>query len=808
MKYLSFFFLHLLLVGSLFAQNTLKKAVAFRIATPPVIDGILDDLAWTNASIISDFVQYDPIYNVPPTYKTEVRIVYDDYAIYVGAFMFDPNPDSIYKEMGNRDDELNADYFGIEFDTYNNQLDAYTFSVSASGTQSDSREWDDTYNAVWRSATKITNNGWYAEFQIPYSAIRFANVKDQIWGMEIFRSFRRIRETDFWALQVRGAENDLVYWGKLSGISDIKSPVRLSATPYISLYGEHFPYNTKGESNYSTSYSGGLDLKYGINESFTLDMTLLPDFSQVQSDNKVKNLSAFETVYSEQRPFFNEAVDLFAKGDLFYSRRIGRTPMHYYDLEDQLKKGEKITNNPDQAKLLNATKISGRNKNGLAIGFFNAITDNTYATIEDSLGAKHKKLTEPFTNYNILVFDQALKNNSSIYFINTNVKRSKKYDDANITGSGISLVDKSNTYKFSLNGALSQKYEVIDSLENTFNTNLGSKYNASISKVNGNFQFSLNRNVMDNHYDANDLGLTLDRNYCYNSAVVKFNVYEPFWRLRNIYNTLSFSLNSNYTTTKNTYTGFSYNMWTTLLSYLSVWFNAEYMIKGVDYYEPRVNGKYYNQPSFYNLSFGYSSDYRKKIALDGSVEYVENAEGYQSTSFTINPIVKATPRFKFDYSFSYTNELNSKGYATIDTNQVIIFGNREINTIENTLNARYMFMNDLSLTLRVRHYWSEGKYNKYYNLEDDGNLTNNTNYNENNDFNFNAFNIDMVFNWQFSPGSNLSLVWKNQILNEDKRIEQNYFDNLNRTFEYKQLNGISLKLLYYLDYQYLMKKKK
>ena len=293
-----------------------------------VIDGLLDDSIWGNVPIITEFKQYDPVYNTSPTKNTAVKLYYTHEAIYIGAIMVDSHPDSIQKQIANRDDDyLNADFFGIQFDTYNNQQDAYTFSVSASGVQSEYRIQDFSYNAVWQSEVKITKNGWSVEIKIPWSALRFPTNADQIWGMQIFRSIRRNREKDLWALEDKSAENNLVYWGKLNGFHQITSPVRLSFVPYFGVFVEHFPHNIKNKSNYSYSINGGLDLKYGINNAYTLDMMLLPDFSQVQSDNLVKNITAFETVYDEKRPFFQEAVDLFSKGDLFYTRRIGSTPL-------------------------------------------------------------------------------------------------------------------------------------------------------------------------------------------------------------------------------------------------------------------------------------------------------------------------------------------------------------------------------------------------------------------------------------------------------------------------------------------------
>ncbi|OYT13676.1 MAG: hypothetical protein B6I19_03920, partial [Bacteroidetes bacterium 4572_114] len=346
-------------------RNPNKTAYANRISSPPKIDGVLDDYCWETTEAISGLTQFDPDYSRPASQKSFVYIVYDDEAIYVGALLHDTAPDSILTQFGNRDDGgLNADWFGVEFDTYFNQMDAYSFKVTASGVQIDSRYRDHTFDAVWQSAVKITDEGWVAEMKIPYSAIRFPNEDEQVWGVQVLRNIRRNRETDMWALGVKGAPNQMVYWGTLNGLANIKPPIRLSLSPYFSLSGQHDQRIEDKANQFSYSFGGGADIKYGINESYTLDMTLFPDFSQVKSDDKVKNLSAFETVYAEHRPFFKEAVDLFRKGGLFYSRRIGGTPKHFYEVNDLIDTNEFIIDNPSQAKLLNALKVSGRNNHG------------------------------------------------------------------------------------------------------------------------------------------------------------------------------------------------------------------------------------------------------------------------------------------------------------------------------------------------------------------------------------------------------------------------------------------------------------
>jgi len=304
------------------------QAGIIRTDKPPRIDGILNDVSWEKATFLTEFVQFEPVLNAKPGLPTKVMLLYDDNALYIAAEMFDPNPDSIARQLGERDNEdLNADYFGVGFDTYNQQQDAYYYLVSASGIQVDGRIADETFDAVWESAVKINSNGWSVEMRIPYSALRFPAKDSQEWGFQVVRRIRRYREEIQWAPEEKGSGNRLVHWGKLTGFENIKPPLRLSFTPYVSANIQHNSDPALADDPWTSAFNGGMDIKLGINESFTMDMILLPDFSQVQSDKIQKNLTALELIYDENRTFFNEGTDLFQKGNLFYSRRIGRTPL-------------------------------------------------------------------------------------------------------------------------------------------------------------------------------------------------------------------------------------------------------------------------------------------------------------------------------------------------------------------------------------------------------------------------------------------------------------------------------------------------
>ncbi len=407
-----------------------KSIAAIKIDDPPLIDGKLDDQAWLSADIADNFIQYTPFNGSPSKYKTEVRVLYDNSALYVGAMMYDPSPDSIYTELGERDSDhgLNADQFAIDISPYNDGINGAVFKVSVSGVQSDSpprsgsdyRRNGDTWDAVWESSTSVVENGWIAEIKIPYSALRFPKDEVQTWGINFWREVRRNREQSSWNYVNREVGSTFNHLGEMTQIRDIEPPLRLSFTPYVSGYLEQAP----GESGPQFTYNGGLDLKYGINESFTLDATLVPDFGQVQSDDRVLNLSPYEVRYNEKRPFFMEGTELFNKGNIFYSRRVGSRPKGYYEVYNDLDPTEDVVHNPSESSLINASKVSGRTKSGLGIGVFNAMTNTMYATIEDSESAETRRvMTDPFTNYNMIVLDQSLKNNSYISLVNTNVWR-------------------------------------------------------------------------------------------------------------------------------------------------------------------------------------------------------------------------------------------------------------------------------------------------------------------------------------------------------------------------------------------------
>jgi hypothetical protein len=698
----------------------------------------------------------------------------------------------------------------VGFDPYYNQQDAYIFEVYASGVQVDSRALDPTYNGVWESKTRITDQGWCVEIGIPFSAIRFPSTAKQNWGLQFARTIARNNEYDQWALVPKDAGNTLAYWGTLTGIENIKAPLRLSLTPFASFYYENAPSaDNSNQHENSWGYAFGADLKYGIDEKFTLDLTLLPDFSQVQSDNKVKNLGYQEVVYNENRPFFQEGTELFTSGNLFYTRRIGRTPMGFYGVEAQLDSNEFVRENPSKVKLLNAIKLSGRNNNGLGLGLFNAVTENTYAIVEDSAGNRRKILTEPLSNYNIIVLDQQLKNNSSIYFINTNVIRIKGYDDADVSGAGYTFFNKKQSWATDGSFALSQIFSRIDSIENTFNDKLGYKYFLGLRKASGKFQWGISQNTVSETYDSRDLGYFTLTNKMRNRLYFNYSLYTPTKTYRSMYTSLILDYVLNPQTLKNTPgTIIAIDHYLEFLNYWSLSSGASVTpFESYDYDEPRTPGRFSKAYRWFYLYSSFSTDRRKAFSAGAMLMVGNFIDRFKTENIVMNLSLRyrVNDRLTFTYSYDYNTDPYNYGFANYDEYGNIIYGTRNMLTMVNVLGAKFMFMNDMFASINVRHYWNTCKYRDYYTLQENGDIVLNEEYTGVNDFNYNIFNVDFMYSWQFAPGSQLSLVYKNAIETQEEQLIYDYIKDLKHTFDSPQSNSLSLKVLYYLDYQYLKK---
>jgi hypothetical protein len=804
-KYLVFLSILFLTFSAKGNPNTdRREIVAVRAHTPPHIDGTLDDAAWENAPVATGFYQFEPHNDRPASFETYVRVLYDDNALYIGARMVDPEPGKILTELGLRDanDGINADQFWIDINPFDDGVNGFRFKVSSSGVQTDinisaaaGSRGDINWDAVWMSAVTIDDKGWVVEMKIPYSALRFPRNGVHQWGINFWREIRRTREQSSWNFVNRRIGNNMAFKGILKGIEGITPPVRLALFPYVSGYLE----KNGGGDRWGSSSVAGMDLKYGINNSFTMDMTLIPDFGQVQSDARVLNLTPYEVKYDENRQFFTEGTELFSKADIFYSRRVGNRPRGYRSVYNEIATNEIVAENPLETRMINATKISGRTANGLGLGIFNAMTTASHAVLLDTISGEKRRITsQPFTNYSVIVLDQSIKNNSFLSFINTNVAGAESGYVANVTATDFRFNDASNVFRVSGNAALSQQYQ-------TGEDSFGYKYDISAGKVGGNWQYSYNRKVLSNTYDPNDLGYLAHNNFVTDQVSISYNIFDPFWRLWNLRNEFSAAYNRLHD--PDTFTGFNvgYNMRALFDTRFFLIARANYQPLGKrDYFEPRVAGRFYETDAAYDLFLLYSTDYRKRVYLDGDLSFGQIMSGYDQTQvgFELRPTFRVNDRLNMTYGFRYAGFTNDIGFTGIISQDSIQFGMRMTDTYINTVRASYIFSNNLSLKMNLRHYWSMVEYSgDYFLLKENGRLDSFEQTQSLPDINYNAFTVDMLLTWHFAPGSQLSLAWKNNIDSRVPNINRYYLENLRNTLDMPQVNSFSLKLLYYLDYQ-------
>lgn len=777
------------------AQVAKKNLITKRVSNPPKIDGILNDEAWVGVDVAKDFVMFRPSSNTPEkeNQRTEVRVVYDDEAIYFGAYLYDDKPDEISREFANRDNFGSVDWFGVMINPNNDSQNDTEFFVQVTGNQADAKSnafnEDFSWSAVWASEVKILNNGWVVEIKIPYSALRFSNQEVQTWGLNFHRHFRNTREQYTWNFIDRTKGIIQQYAGTLSGIEKIEPPTRLSFSPYASTTYNSFD----GEDTFEKSF--GLDVKYGINESFTLDATLIPDFGQTAFDDLVLNLGPFEQQYQEQRPFFTEGTELFSKGNMFYSRRIGNTPVNYYD-ENTLDENEEIIDNPNKVNMLNALKVSGRTKGGLGIGVFNAITEKTEARIKNlNTDEVRKVVTEPLANYNVLILDQQFNKNSSVSFVNTNVLREGSVRDANASGLLYTLVNKKNTHY--IDGSIKTS-----SIHEDGEKTNGYYFDTSIGKFAGKIQYELGYRMIDENFEINDLGYQDRNNYQNIYGGFSYRIFEPTKKYNN-YNFSSWG-NVNYRHSNGAYTdnnlGIRFNATTVKQFSFGVNINGK-IGKIYDYYEPRVENRYYVDNARINFNGWVSSDYSKKFAFDSYVYYgTRIGEARNSKEFDISPRFRFSNKFNIGYSFNINIGKNQKGWVNELEDGTIIFGNRDTKTLTNSISGKYNFSVKSGLALTFRHYWSPVEYDsQFYRLNDNGSLSDSS-YTDNHDINFNTWNLDLSYSWEFAPGSQLVALYRNAIFNEDGKSSLNFNENLSNLFGQPKQHNISLKLIYYIDY--------
>ena len=755
--------------------QTAAPRVAFgeRLSSPIDLNGNLDDEAWQRIPAQSDFQQFSPDPGGRPSQRTEVRFGYDDNALYIGARMWDTAPDSILHQLSERDRTDNTDEFGIWFSPFNDGLNAVRFRTTPDGIQIDEQispnGEDSSWDAVWDVVCSIDSAGWVAEFRIPWMAFRFPEKAEQRWGMNMYRGIRRLREDDVWN-PMDPTQRLLNQGGMLLGIEGITPPPRISLFPYLSAY-----QNWEGGDRYN-AYNGGIDMKVGLGNAFTLDMTLIPDFGQVVTDNLVLNLSPFEIQFNENRQFFQEGTELFNKNGTFYSRRIG-----------------------ENGRLINASKVSGRLANGLGLGVLQAFATAS----EDS----------SLTSYTVAVADQNLPNNGYVTSTTSMVMREGAGYDALVQSGSLELRNPDNTWSVQASGSVNRKFGADEA-----NGDEGHTYNVALSKMAGNLTFSVGHLLESATYDPNDLGFLQAPNEIGTFLNVDYRVFEPRGRWNRI--TSSFNAFVNQVETprmfNNVFLSASCRATTLAFNTWNLEFNSQ-PTDGNNIFASRIDGLVWREPAWYSVNGWYSSDYRKRIAVDIGYWHAGGAmyRDWKEDTYRVAPRIRVNDRLMIRYVWKIIDRRNERGWAFLDSledgTNVSIFGKRRNREYTQVLNVNYIFTNRMSLSTRVRHAWSQVRYDALYPLLETG-VISETPYTANGnadreDLNFNAWSIDMVYRWNFAPGSELNIVWKNQLFQETRlgdfeadALPISYSDNFNQMIESGFFNSLSIRLISFIDY--------
>lgn len=775
----------------LFSQNPTKKTVqATRTANHISIDGKLNEEDWATAKIAKDFIMFYPDNGAAenPNKRTEVKILYDDDAIYVGATMYD-NPENILKEIKLRDEFGTSDLFGVFFNGFNDNQLEYRFFISAAGVQLDaiatSAGEDYTWDAIWDCKVKITDYGWVAEFKIPYAALRFSEKEKQTWGLNMYREVRKERYSYCWNFIDTKLNNEVVQAGLLEGIENIKPPTRLFFIPYTSYYHNN---NDNGSDN---KFKIGMDLKYGINDSFTLDAILVPDFGQTTFDNVKLVLGPFEQQFNENRPFFTEGTDLFNKGGLFYSRRIGQAPTTYPNISED----EEITDYPSSVNLLNAVKISGRTSKGLGVGFLNAVTEKTYAKIINNLtGQTRKEIVEPLSNFNVFVLDQRFRKNSSVSFVNTSVIRNGDARDANVSALIFDLNTKSNSYKLSGD----TKFSYID---NFGEIKRGTNSSLYFGDTKGKYQYGLGSGYISKDYDHNDLGILFKNNYysfnsngsyrtlsptkSFNSIRLESNIKTEFENSTGRLQLGTIDFISNFSTLKNDWI---------LFTFIASPFET------FDFYYPGIEGRFNYTPKYFTLDGFFKSNDNRRYSIEFNPVFTKyDLEKRKNYAITLTQQYRFNDKLFLRFGSRAIKERNDIGLVAYD-NSDIIFAKRDINYFENQLTGKYSINNVMNFNLKVRYYWAYAINSEYLTLRDDGYFDKNTTFDANTNINRNIWNFDLSYTWWFAPGSLISVLYRNNSDLRERVFNTNFGDNFKNVLSNNPNNTISISLRYYIDY--------
>lgn len=832
-----------------------------RLTTPkPIIDGKLNDECWKTGEWGGNFTQWIPKEGAKPSQETQFKILYDDKNIYVAIRAFDKEPHKISRKAGRRD-EFIGEQAGVNFDSYHDHRTGFEFSVTAAGQKIDliltnpmvpELDW----NAVWYLKTGLEDSAWVAEYQIPLSQLRYSNDKEQVWGLHVWRWIDRLSEESDWEPQTSTSPGMLYLFGELRGIKDLPKSRRIEIMPYtlgkLKTF-EKIPQNPFASKGRSWMGNVGLDAKIGLSSNFTADFTVNPDFGQVESDPSVMNLTAFETFYEEKRPFFLEGKNIFnfELGDdkMFYTRRIGETPTYYPEL-----KANQYIDYPDNTSILSAVKISGKSKNGLAVGILQSMTDGEKADLSTN-GQKSKLRVEPLTSYTVGRIQQDFHegttvlggiftatnrfiNDSHLEFLNQNAfsggvdllhqwHDKEFFVDAKIIGS---TINGSAEAIRNLQLASAHYYQRPDANYMNYDPNRtslsGQGGRVKIGKGSkGLWRYSTEFNWRSPGLDLNDIGFMPKADLVSQQSELSYFVNKPV----SIFRTYSVALTQN----NNWDYGFNYlysiASFTSSFEFLNRWKIApsiNYMNEGLDNNILR-GGEAMLLPALWKGVLTMNTDLSKKFQVKLSANRASaRNDNFRNSFVEATAIVIPYNVLKLSASVNYSENMDNLQYVdtkVLATGNKYILGHLNQKTLGATFRIDYNITPDLSIQYYGSPFASVGKYSKlkevtnpkadsysdrfkYLNAQLVGNTyqvqatsTTPAYSVDNPDFTFNQFRSNLVFRWEYKPGSQLYFVWSNERTNSLNECNSSVGDAMGDLRNVKPVNIFLVKLSYWFS---------
>jgi hypothetical protein len=804
----------LLAIYALFATAAIsgdnpRSVRAVRVTAPPRIDGFLDDEVWKLAEPASDFIQRDPEEGKPASERSEVRILYDDEALYFSCMFYDAEPGNIVARLTRRDNEIESDEASIRIDSYHDHQTGYEFTFNAAGVKIDKLQYDDadreddSWDPVWYLQTRITDQGWCAEIKIPFRILRYRtglpDTAENTWGLNLLRYISRKQEQERWAFTPKSQSGFISRYGHLTGLRGLPDPGQIEVLPFVTGKQSYDPATGNRDRRQQASGDAGLDLKYGLSSNLTIDATFNPDFGQVEADPAVLNLSTFETFYPEKRPFFIEGTQILhftTFGDqsgpgLFYSRRIGKGISAG---EVSVPAGGMIVDLPQQTTILGAAKLTGKTNGGLSLGVLQAVTAEEKSTVTDALGRRSEQLLEPLADYTILRLKQDLFTNSNVGMILTSVARDGRLPSFT-NGYDWNLRFDHNTYLLSGFLAFSQATASADQRIT------GEAGKLQYAKVGGeHWLWSLSTDFTSNHYYINDVGFFFSPDDIGSIGSITYKEDVPGSVVRN-YDIGFFYHHRHIFEGANIARDLHLNTDLLFSNYWGMSASADANFGIYDHRETRGNGLY-RKPGTFTTNISLYSDARNNVVMNFGQNFAWDEKNKREAGTTVGVTVETPSWMEWTLStgFDHVNRLEAWADTILVSGATrSIFADRSTDQVNLTIRSTITFTRELTLQLYGQLFLAKGHYEGFRQLAGTSDFQQPDHYDRNPDFNTQSFNTNVVLRWEYLPGSTLFLVWSQERRGAAGEYSTTFPDNLDATFVVPPSNVVLLKLSYWLS---------